>query len=273
MRLPSLLLVISLGAACQREPEPTEPPPASSVQAASTVTSTFVAGSSPVAALGGAMSPSSEELSMGGDLQNPDTTRASVEADASANLAGDPSCVTVTWGEGLRATVQFTNCLLVATGELLNGSLSLELRLNPVTISVTAASLTAGARSIDGTASLSLAQTTPQVAFQVGADLTLDGGDHQLTLTALRLTVSRTGLVLDGSARVEVPASSIDASVSPHGMTFAAGDCLPSSGTLDFDDGTLSGTVTFFATTPSTGIVSVQITGFIPVDVMLPPCS
>jgi len=186
-----------------------------------------------------------------------------------------PTCATYAWS-GLSATVTLAGCTLEATGEPVSGTVGLALTLRPTTFVLTFASLTAGSSTVDGSVTLHAGGTDLGAATTLDADLTLSGGGASTHLVAVGLSVSGTATAISAGGTFTVESGGTTTTIVADTVTWASGQCLPSSGTLQLTGSTfpLPTTIVFLPTTPADGMVEVHVGSFPPATVaLLPPCS
>jgi len=226
------------------------------------------------------------------DLGEGDVQTRVEDSVSGSSIVTDAACTTYAWTE-LTATITFTDCVLEATGETLDGIVELTVTLYPTTFQATLTSLVVGDLTMDGTVQLVLggrcregdASCTPcrdgdatcarmreeQRTLLVDVSFTYDGEDTSLAVDSLGVEADATGATLSGNGSVTT--TSADATFTASMLHWNQGECLPSSGTLTYDDGTLAATITFLPTTPDDGVVQVQV-GMLPPfeEMLLPPC-
>lgn len=181
------------------------------------------------------------------------------DGDQPAALS-DPACVSFAWA-GLTATVTYDQCVSEETGAVIDGGITVGMTLIPVSFSITFDNLTIGPNLFDGTVSLTFRGTAPNITTELAFDLVVDDGtNNSIDLDQATLTVATGSVTVDGTGTFSNANSS---------STFTAtqvnwsGDCLPTSGTVDFDDGTFFGTAEFLPTTPTLGEVRIIVPPFI----------
>jgi len=175
------------------------------------------------------------------------------------------SCVSFAWS-GLSVTITFNQCVTRSTGQTLNGSITLSAMLVPTQLSLTLSQLTLGSDSLDGSLTLSVNEGSPTT---ISANLSYQSasGSAHLLLDRVTVTTGATGISLSGSGSTST--GSLSGDFTLNSVTWARGQCLPSSGSLVL---TVAGgpplTVTFLPTTPTQG--EVQING--QPQVVFAPC-
>lgn len=261
--------------------------------------SAFVEGLSAAVALGAPLVQDGEALrddpssGTAGDARDRSARDRVENGVAGDSIVTDAACVAFDW-DRLTVAITFTGCALEQTGESLDGVLSMTISFGPVVLSMTFEDLAVGETTLDGTVTMAFGgqcmdgdpDCTPceegdeecaaaeERQRTLTADLTVEsGGSFAATLDGLVVVVGDDGSVsLDGAATVASESFSGDLVLTT--VTFAAGDCLPSAGTLALNDGSpLTTTLTFLPATPATGEVRVQIGPFPATTAALfPPC-
>lgn len=189
-------------------------------------------------------------------------------AVAASGLTADSTCLSFDW-QDLALTVTFESCVLGATGLTVDGSLTVALSASPPWVSVSFESLAVGSAMLDGTVVLG----REDGATYVTADLTITTGDGAtIVLEGVTVESGSEGVTLDGAA--SVTSASVDAELTFEAVTWAPGDCLPSGGSVVYDDGgPLLTTITFLPTTPDDGVVLVAVGPLPATEVaLLEPC-
>lgn len=214
-------------------------------------------------------------------------TEARVEdAVAGNSIVTDPNCVRFNWALGmLSATITFTDCVLEATMQRLDGAITLAVSFGPLRFSLAFTDLAIDTLGIDGTVALNVGGTcgsmddtctqcrdndpTCQAQTEAQRTVTLDltitsSTTASLSFEALTLTLAATETTVDGAGAIMSPGISGDLTAT--GLTAVNGDCLPSDGTLDLEPApNLVYRATFLPSTPSTGEVYLQVNGFPPI--------
>lgn len=113
--------------------------------------------------------------------------------------------------------------------------------------------VTVQGRALDGTATFA---TSDGSTFTITAELT--SGTHAISIPASGLTVVGTvsALTLSGSCTVSDGTTSVTASFAS--VHYTLGQCYPDGGSATFARGAVSETMTFTASSASTGQVSVS---------------
>ncbi len=209
----------------------------------------------------GAMTKLSAPLTaalQGGDAGVAGTARDRIEA-AIRTLATSAGCLSLDWAM-TTVTVRFDHCRIPETDELLDGSLSLRVRVVDPAVVVTTDRLAIGDEVFHGT--VTAYPKPPLSALTLGVDADLTREDPLATVRVSGLTVAATaeGVTVAGSGNVIT--DRLDADITMNQLHWELGDCLPSSGSLSFVDGSLSGVITFLPTTPATGEVRLRIAPF-----------
>lgn len=208
--------------------------------------------------------PSAEEADMveDSDQQMEEETKSTF-GESQESIVRDPECVSVEWAEWA-ATVRFDDCLL-ASGEPLDGSIGLSLSWIPFGVRLDFGDLVVAQASFDG--SIVVSTGTELV---ISADLDLADEDTSVRLDQLTLATQVERTAINGSGFVDDPALSTGLTFS--GVTWQHPECLPSSGTLNYDDGGLDVTITFLPTTPTDGVVGVSWLNIYQEQALLDPC-
>jgi hypothetical protein len=175
---------------------------------------------------------------------------------AVAALVQSAQCMSLDWS--LRSvTVHFDECTIPSTDERLDGSLTVRIRLADPSVIVTMNELTLGDDVFDG--SVTAAPRGLDGALQLGVDAELTAVGPATTLVGrdLGLVLDVQGVTLSGEG--EVISASLDGSATMTAVHWDLFDCLPSSGSVTFVDGDVSGVMTFLASTPETGEVELGL--------------
>jgi hypothetical protein len=164
----------------------------------------------------------------------------------------------------------FDQCELTS-GELLNGSLTLDLVLSPyVGISLTCGEITIDDKRLDGWMGLAASGPVEDLTISVGIDMSFEDATSRLDFQETVLALKADLAYIDGQGYAAV--DSQQAAFEADQLIWYFADCLPSSGSLSLDMG-IPVRVTFTADTPATGIVLVEIGGMGPFEEpMFPPC-
>lgn len=218
-----------------------------------------------------------------------DTARERVESGVSGNsIVTDETCVTYDWS-GLMVTITFASCMMEATGEPLEGALTLAVGLFPTRFTMTFTDLQVGTLGLDGEVGLLLGgrcregddgcagcpDSDPECTSMrenqqtLTADLTLESGaSASLVIEDMQVVHGTTGTELDGTAEVTSTMSS--GTLTATDVHWNPMECLPSSGSVTYGPTTIE----LQATTPTTGNVLVTVPPFPTVETMLfEPCS
>jgi hypothetical protein len=179
-------------------------------------------------------------------------------------------CVTFAWS-GLSATMTFEQCPM-ASGEVLNGSVTLSLVLSPyVGIAVGCNQLSMGDKVLDGWMGLAASGPIEDLTISVGVDMSFDDPNSHLELRETVMAIHSGIASLDGQGQVSVDGT--DTSFGASNLIWDFSDCLPTSGSLSFTV-EIPVNVTFLESTPETGIVVVEYGNIGPFEYPLfPPCS
>ncbi len=216
-----------------------------------------------------AMSAALEEGATAGDANVGREGRARIEAAISA-LVAVRDCVSLRWTLAA-ATVQFSDCRIPSTEQRLDGSLSVRVRPLDRSVELTLDDLTLGPDAFDGSMTFYVTGPIGALAFFVDANLTVANGPTSFVVEGLHLDVGIDGVALTGEGDVMSP--TVDASATADQLHWILGDCLPSSGTVSFDDGRVRGDITFLPATPATGEVELRVGNLPPVTIdVFPTC-
>ncbi|MBI5501898.1 MAG: hypothetical protein HY907_16765 [Deltaproteobacteria bacterium] len=187
-----------------------------------------------------------------------------------------PTCATYAWS-GTSATVTLSGCTLETTGEPVSGTVTLAVVLRPAAFDLSFGSLTIGTTTLDGSVTLHAGGSDLGGAEPtLDADLTYSDGTTTTHLVASGLGVTATTTAVAVSGTFTVESGGTTTTLEATAVSWAAGECLPSSGTLQATGSAfpLPVTVTFLTTTPADGIVQVQVGSFPSANVpLLPPCA
>jgi len=195
--------------------------------------------------------------------------RARLEAAISRSVI-EVGCVSLSWSLST-ATVHFDDCHIPDTDQLLDGSISVRVRIVDPAVVVTLDHLTLGARDFHGSVTARARGTLSAPELGIDAELTLAGASATVAVSGLAVHASVDGVTVSGGGAVTAP--DVDATVTVSQLHWSRGDCLPSSGSVALVDGNLRGVITFLATTPATGVVRLRIEPLPATTVaMFPPC-
>jgi len=252
--------------------DPTELP-----ESAEPTVRAFVEGATIALAFGVPLSKSGNEIDTNA---GEDSAKGKVEdglgggADQPAGVVApaltDPNCVTLTWA-GLTVTVVYDACV-DEDGTTIDGGLTLGLTLIPLRFSVAFDQLAIDDTTYDGSFGISFAGELGNRSTTIDANLSIasSASSESVQLDQMSLRVTDVQLVLDGAGSFSDAQHSV--AFDATAVTAANGDCLPTSGTLAYDDGTFDVLLTFLPTTPSTGEVKVTSGVFETTVALLPPC-
>lgn len=247
--LTSLALTFVACAAPQEEEEANEEAIQSTTQAITASATTAVSFTAPISVASDAGSPDAPL----GDME----VKAMVETSvAQSGIVVDPNCVSYSWA-GLTATATFTDCVLVVSGATLDGTMSLTVTTMPLGVSFGFTDLMVGGSSVDGSIGLYLAGKLGALEAHLEADLDIANGGRSVSFDPLSVVADGSGVTASGHAGVVGTAESEEADIDD--LHWNYGVCLPVSGSISFEEGTIPITVTFLATTPEDGVVLVQI--------------
>jgi hypothetical protein len=219
-----------------------------------------------------------------GDAVTRDDAQAAAEDAISGNsVVIDETCVMYAWSAGLEVsgTVTFTDCVLEATGETIDGTATLRVGLAPTSFAFEFSALTIGDLTLDGSVAILFGGGCPsgtgrdtcencrdndpacqemrvdQRTLTADLTMTISGEALEVVLDELTLTTDATGTTINGMGTVTEQGQS--SSITATAVHFDPGGCLPVSGTLALSGGTpFEGTITFLATTPEDGAVQVE---------------
>jgi len=221
-----------------------------------------------------------------GDARNTAAQTRVEDGVSGHSIVTDPMCVAFAWdfaSEPISVTVTFSSCTLEASGESLDGAITIGVRFGPTELVMSFDALHIGLLSFDGSVSVRLGgrcgpdtgggcvvcgdadpacmATQANQQTLVANVMVETGGVFTITLDETTLTTDATGTTLSGGGSITSGSYSGDFTLND---TFIAmGDCLPSMGSVDLDDGGgLMVTYTFLATSPTDGSVYVQVNGF-----------
>jgi hypothetical protein len=226
-------------------------------------------GSKTAVALGGPFVPDGDDLNRR-DGRGEDDAHDSVEAAISGNsVVTEAACVQYLW-DGLSVTVTFTECVLETTGGTLDGVLTLAVQLVPLRFTMTLDDIQVDDIGFDGSLAMSWSGgddlgTPAQRTYEI--DLAYTAPEGATTLSLADVVVESTGglLTLNGTGALET--TGVNATFTMTDLEWQTGDCLPSGGSVTYEDGgPFPVTLTFSAETPTTGSVQIQVGGFPPVE-------
>jgi len=195
----------------------------------------------------------------------PGTSDATTQGHAAHGFSGSSvvtpqSCAKYSWSK-LTATVTLTGCTLEANGMPVSGTVSLGVTARPTAFTVTFTGLTVGTSTFGGHVAITISGTKAMPSpptLDVDVTYASGGKSEQLTATGLTVTTTATSIAISGDAKLTSGGTST--SLTATGLTWQTGQCLPSSGTVKMSGSTVpTSTITFLATTPMDGKVTVQI--------------
>lgn len=200
------------------------------------------------------------------------TARDRVESGVSGNsVVTEPSCTTYDW-RALTVTITFAGCVLEATGESLDGVVTLAVSFHPTTLALTMEGLSVADTTVDGALTLNVGgECAPEMAGclacrdgdaecaamrasqrTVTGSLTVtSGGTTTLSIEEITVSSDASGTTVSGTATIDGSA------VVATDVFWATGDCLPTSGAVSV--ASLGGTIRFLPATPATGEVEVTV--------------
>jgi len=166
-----------------------------------------------------------------------------------------PACLSVVWSGGLSGQVTFNQCVLSVGNITVNGTMGLKLVLKPSPVlTLTFTQLTVGGVEVNGSARV---VPTAKGAATATVDASIKGDAGSLSLNKATVAFTQQNAVLNGPGHVTV--AKMDTDFTATTLTWLKGECLPSSGTVDYTEGGSTVVITFLATTPQTGKVSVKV--------------
>jgi hypothetical protein len=211
------------------------------------------------AIVGAPMSGEAEELYRDRDRASDEEARTRSESSVTGEMVVDATCVAFEWTD-LVATVTFTDCESLRTGDTIDGTASLSVSLRPSTIFVfTFTDLEVGGTSFDGSVTLEYTGAGEGPTSTITADLTFNTEDGSANVTLNEVVVDVVGDVYTLNGDGHVFTSIVDADFTTTDLTLVSGDCLPTSGSITFTIDEVLTVVTFDDETPATGVIGVQI--------------
>jgi hypothetical protein len=211
------------------------------------------------ALVGAPMSGEAEDLYRDRDRASDDQARDRVETAIGGDMVADAACVAYAWTD-LRATVTFTDCVSPRTGRTIDDTATLAVTLRPSTVfTFTFADLSIGGISFAGSITLEYTGAGAGPTSKITADLVFESAGEAAAVTLDDVVVDVVGgtYTLDGPGHVVT--DTVDADFVVAGMVLAAGDCLPSAGTITLTIGEETVVVRFTADTPTTGAIVVTV--------------
>ena len=198
-----------------------------------------------------------------------DGIRARIDA-ALELLVVNADCLSASWVLNT-ATIRFDACELAENGALLDGAVSVRVRVLVPSVVVTMDSLTLGDDSVAGSITAYPIGPLAELTFGIDADLTFAGAERTLAVDGLGVASGIEGVTLSGDGAVISPEVVADATLDD--VHLEIGDCLPSSGSVEFQTENVHGFLRFLPTTPETGEVSLRIPPLPAANIpMFPPC-
>lgn len=175
---------------------------------------------------------------------------AAIQSNAQMQLSG---CGSVT-ASGTTVTVAFgapPGCTLT-NGTQVSGTVSATVTKAGGTVAVALAftNVAVDGRTLSGTASFSTSNGT---TYAVAADLT-SGAQHLTAMLTIAATTSN--VTIDGTAALVE--AGVTTQITFNHVVYVIGDCYPSGGTLTVRIGRVTETVTFSASSATSGVVTVQ---------------
>lgn len=269
----------------EEEPEESTESTEQAMESAGPIARAFVTGVGAVNTLSEPMASYAELASAhgGGDAKQPSEgdleTERQVQGDLENSMAQtgfvtDPACIAYSFS-GLTMTIDFDQCVVASTGELLDGSTMLGVGLSPISLNLGFETLQIGDAAFDGSLGFALAYDPALgYVFETQATLSYENDEDavSVTISDLDVQLASTGALTSGALDVDTAETSADVAFAS--VHWATGQCLPSSGSLSYDDGGVPVTITFLPTTPMDGVVSVQVGGLPAQDLaVFPPCA
>jgi predicted small lipoprotein YifL len=264
----AIATVATLAAGCQ--PGPEDAPPQDDTEQSEAVAREV--GQS-IVKTGGAVAMLAEPLARA--LEDDGTTAADgplkqkIEA-AIAKLVAATECLSFDWVPlTLEATVHFDSCTIPTTSTAIDGSITVVARPLKLQVFVETDSLTIGDDTFYGAFTAYLAGPLAQPTVGVDFDVTHEDSATTLAVDGLTITGNLQGVTVGGAG--VVMSDKIDASANADAVRWNTGDCAPTSGTIEFAEGSITGTITFLETTPSTGNVLLDLPLLPPYELPLFP--
>jgi hypothetical protein len=171
-------------------------------------------------------------------------------------IVSNPGCLDITGAPG-SLRFDFDKCVLSANQMLVDGAIILAVDLAAREISAEFDNVALGNNEFYGRISAGLSDAGGVWELQFGLDLTYQDGNTTLIADSLSVTGSLEGV--DVSGQGSLLSSADDISVVATDVHFAIGDCLPSGGTVSYDDQEISGSIRFLSNTPNDGVVELTI--------------
>ena len=136
-------------------------------------------------------------------------------------------------------TVTFDRCTLPETDEVLDGTVGLRVKLIDRSVTITLEHLAVGTNEAHGSITAAVRGPLDALLLVVDADLTLGSEPATLVADGLHVDGSLEGVNVAGNGTVIVEELEVDAALDA--VHWNLGECLPSSGTVDFATGPAAG--------------------------------
>lgn len=250
--IATIATITALAAACQPGGEPPPDEHEQSAAVAREVGRAFVHTGGAVATLA---VPLARALEDDGTKSADGPIRQKVEA-ALAQLVAATECLSLDWAL-LQATVHFDQCSIPQTSKTLDGSVTVLVRPLKLEVFITTDELTLGDDTFYGSMTASLQGPITAPAVNVDFDVTHENSATTLVVTDFRISGDLRAITLAGTGAVVSP--TVDATATAEAIGWNTNECLPSSGTIAYTQGALTGTITFLPTTPTTGEVHLDV--------------
>lgn len=190
-------------------------------------------------------------------------------ADIFTSLVNAVSCIKPSFSQGMLA-FELNQCQLLSTGQTVSGTIGFTIdQLLPFTWTLHLIDFEVANRVFNG----SLTMTgqgfgkLPVISAKIGLPL----GGSTITLEIYQAQISFAGLALILNGKGHLQTSFLGGDFDMVDLTWQFGDCLPTSGELQFHQ--IFTTVSFLPTTPSTGAVRIQLPLLPPFEqAFLPAC-
>jgi hypothetical protein len=209
------------------------------------------------------------------------TAQERLENGISGNsIVTDPACVAFDWNLiRVIVTVTFTGCIMEATGESLDGQIVLDVNFGPTEFILTFNSLMIAEVGLDGEVGLRLGGTcgdadpecvtcpdgdtacaemqANQRTMWAAVSFSL-GEDFNIVLTDMQLDNDGLGSTVSGAGTITSP--SFSGTFTANALRWNVMECLPAAGSLVYSPAAgPQATATMLATTPTDGVVSLEV--------------
>jgi hypothetical protein len=267
--LVSLLPALAAGGGCGGNGGGEQPELPASVETTAHA-ATRAAGTT--AAFGAPLFETAKGLHM--DLPAEGETRWRIEEAVAGNsVVSDPSCVSFDW-EGLVASVTFTSCTLELNGAVADGSVSMDVVLQPESsIEIVFEGLVVDGVAVDGTVLVEASGRRDDPWASLSSQLVFEGADGsaEVDLDELSVTTGPHSTAVGGQGHLADDSLETDFTLSA--LAWERGDCIPSSGSISYTEESQTIAITFLGTTPGTGAVEVQVGSLPPQEAeIFDPC-